>query len=152
DTFIDSVRSKAIVNFGGFSSDVEADWSYWLDSSPQPDFNSSIKLLRENIQTLSDQGYDTYILCDNEGQRDRFAELLGEPSPKLRYHLSIETIHEGFILKDKALAVYSDHQIFNRYHRHKVKRQRHHGGISFKELRDLSIGDYVVHVDYGIGR
>ena len=150
--FNDSVKDKAIINFGGFSSGLEAGWSYRLDSSPQPDFNSSIKLLRENIEALSAQGYDTYILCDNEGQRDRFEELLGEPSPKLRYRLSVETIHEGFILKEKALAVYTDHQIFNRYHRPKVKRRTYRGGISFKELRDLNIGDYVVHVDYGIGR
>ncbi|HET6527727.1 MAG TPA: transcription-repair coupling factor, partial [Balneolaceae bacterium] len=55
-------------------------------------------------------------------------------------------------LKEQGLAVYTDHQIFNRYHRPKVRKKRKSGGISFKELRDLNIGDYVVHVDYGIGK
>lgn len=137
---------------GGFSSSEKADYRYRLEASPQPDFNGSIKLLREDIQKLSKQGYDTYILCDNEGQLDRFEELLGEAGKDLRYHLSIDTIHEGFILKDKGIAVYTDHQIFNRYHRPKVRKRKYHGGISFKELRDLNIGDYVVHVDYGIGK
>lgn len=152
EQYEESTAGRTKIHFGGFSSGEKADYKFRLDASPQPDFNGSIKLLRENIETLSLQGFDTYILCDNEGQRDRFEELLGEQSKELRYHLSIDTIHEGFILKEKGLAVYTDHQIFNRYHRPKVKKRKYHGGISFKELRDLSIGDYVVHVDYGIGK
>jgi transcription-repair coupling factor (superfamily II helicase) len=147
-----SFKDHAQIHLGGFSETKDADWTYRLDASPQPDFNGSIKLLRENIEKLSKQSYDTYILCDNEGQRDRFEELLGDPSKDLRYHLSVESIHEGFILNEKGLAVYTDHQIFNRYHRPKVRRKRHTSNISMKELRDLNIGDYVVHVDYGIGK
>jgi transcription-repair coupling factor (superfamily II helicase) len=147
-----SFSNNTTVCLGGFSKDKKADWQYRLEASPQPDFNGSIKLLRENIETLSKQGFDTYILCDNEGQRDRFEELLGDPSKNFRYHLSVETIHEGFTLNEQRLAVYTDHQIFNRYHRPKVRKKRHSGGISFKELRDLNIGDYVVHVDYGVGK
>jgi len=152
DTFESSFRDHPQIYLGGFSGDQQVDWEYRLDASPQPDFNGSIKLLRQNIEKLSKQGYDTYILCDNEGQRDRFEELLGEPGKNLRYHLSVETIHEGFTLNDKGLAVYTDHQIFNRYHRPKVRKRRHTSSISMKELRDLNIGDYVVHVDYGIGK
>src|SRR5699024_4979030 len=68
------------------------------------------------------------------------------------YKLIIKSIHEGFILPSAKLALYTDHQIFNRYYRPKVKRRKYSGGISFKELKDLRIGDYVVHVDYGIGK
>ncbi|MCW9707342.1 transcription-repair coupling factor [Fodinibius salsisoli] len=150
--FTQSIQKCAQLHLGGFSKEQKADWTYRLEASPQPDFNGNIKLLREDIESLSKQGYDTYILCDNEGQRDRFEELLGEPSKNLRYHLSVETIHQGFLLNEKGLAVYTDHQIFNRYHRPKVRRKRHTNSISFKELRDLNIGDYVVHVDYGIGK
>ncbi|SMO42499.1 transcription-repair coupling factor [Fodinibius sediminis] len=152
EQFEQSLAAFAQLHLGGFSKEKQADWSTKLDASPQPDFNGNIKLLRENIESLSKQGFDTYILCDNEGQRDRFEELLGEPGPDLRYHLSVETIHQGFLLNKKGLAVYTDHQIFNRYHRPKAGRRRHTGNISFKELRDLNIGDYVVHVDYGIGK
>ena len=152
DEFQASLTNNAKLHLGGFSGDTESAWSYRLDASPQPDFNGSIKLLRENIEKLSKQSYDTYILCDNEGQRDRFEELLGEQSKDLRYHLSVETIHEGFNLNSQGLAVYTDHQIFNRYHRPKARRKRHTSNISMKELRDLNIGDYVVHVDYGIGK
>lgn len=147
-----SYTNHARIYLGGFSEKSNPDWSFRLDASPQPDFNGSIKLLRENIEQLSKQSFDTYILCDNEGQRDRFEELLGVPSEALRYHLSVETLHEGFSLNKQGLAVYTDHQIFNRYHRPKVRRKRHSSNISIKELRDLNIGDYVVHVDYGIGK
>ncbi len=147
-----SLQSRPRIYLGGFSEDEQVDWRFRLDASPQPDFNGSIKLLREDIQTLSKQGFDTYILCDNEGQHERFEELLGEPTKALRYHLSLETIHQGFILNEQGLAVYTDHQIFNRYHRPRVRRKRQKSSISVKELRDLNVGDYVVHVDYGIGK
>ncbi|TYP95034.1 transcription-repair coupling factor [Fodinibius salinus] len=150
--FEQSLDNHPLIYMGGFSEEETVDWTYRLDAKPQPDFNGSIKLLRDKIKSLTNQSFDTYILCDNEGQRDRFEELLGEPSKELRYHLSVETIHEGFTLNKQGLAVFTDHQIFNRYHRPKVRRKKHKNNISVKELRDLNVGDYVVHVDYGIGK
>ena len=152
EEFSGEVRRYPRVLFGALPSDLDADHEIALGSRPQPDFNSSVKLLRRNLADLSGQGIDTWILCDNEGQRSRFEELLGEPGPKLRYRLVVETLHRGFILPDAALAVYTDHQIFNRYHRPKTRGAVRRGGISFKELKDLNVGDYVVHVDHGIGR
>ncbi|MDX1638225.1 MAG: transcription-repair coupling factor [Balneolaceae bacterium] len=152
EEFEQGTEAYAAIHLGGFSSDRKGDWNFRLDVNPQPDFNGSIKLLKEHIRDLSKRGFQTYLLCDNEGQRDRFEELLDEPEEQFRYTLSVNTLHQGFILNDQKIAVYTDHQIFNRYHRPKTKKRRYHGGISFKELRDLSIGDYVVHVDYGIGK
>ncbi|MFN1834036.1 transcription-repair coupling factor [Balneola sp. MJW-20] len=123
-----------------------------VNCKPQPDFHGNFKLLRENITENSARGLVTYICCDNAGQEQRFEELLGEASTDFRYRLIVESIHEGFIHEDIKAAVYTDHQIFNRYHRPKSRKRRYHGGISFKELKDLNTGDYVVHVDYGIGK
>lgn len=125
---------------------------YRIVSKPQPDFHGNFKLLRENITNNSEKGIQTIICCDNEGQIHRFEELLGQPSPAFNYSLLIESIHKGFVLPGASVALYTDHQIFNRYHRPKIKKRKVSGGISFKELKDLSIGDYVVHVDYGIGK
>ncbi len=118
----------------------------------QPEFSSTIKLLKEEITQNSKAEIETYILCDSEGQKERFEELLGDPSITYNYFLSTETLHEGFIYEDAGIAVFTDHQIFNRYHRPKVKKRKVTGGISFKELKDLNIGDFVVHVDFGIGK
>ena len=125
---------------------------YSFEVKPQPDFHGNFKLLKENIERNSEKGIKTFILCDNDGQKNRFEELLGDPAPTLNYNLVVESLHKGFIYSESNLAIYTDHQIFNRYHRPKVKKRRYSGGISFKELKDLNIGDYVVHVDYGIGK
>ncbi|MTI87572.1 MAG: transcription-repair coupling factor [Balneolaceae bacterium] len=123
-----------------------------MGSKPQPDFHGNFKLLRENISQNTEKGLLTLICCDSEGQRDRFNDLLGERSNSFDYKVFVESLHEGFILEEAGFALYTDHQVFNRYHRPKMKKRRFHGGISFKELKDLNIGDYVVHVDYGIGK
>lgn len=123
-----------------------------MGSRPQPDFHGNFKLLREDITKNSEKDLTTLICCDSEGQKERFEELLGERSNSFDYKVFVESLHEGFILEESGLCLYTDHQVFNRYHRPKIKKRRFHGGISFKELKDLSIGDYVVHVDYGIGK
>lgn len=119
---------------------------------PQPIFNGSIKLLRDQIAENTKGQLQTWILCDNDGQRDRFDELLGESGPTLDHVLKISTLHEGFVHTKSGIAVYTDHQIFNRYHRPSTKRKAIRGGISLREIRNLNVGDYVVHVDYGIGQ
>jgi transcription-repair coupling factor (superfamily II helicase) len=145
---------KSIIPFkslfiGGPGNDEQ---SIQISAAPQPDFNSSIKLLKKNISDLSKKGFDTLILCDNEGQRERFEELIGERSDSMRYEATIHSMHEGFLMEDIALAVYTDHQVFNRYHRPRLKQKKVRGGFSLKEIKDLKKGDYVVHVDYGIGQ
>ncbi len=145
-------RFKYKLYSGSTESEKKSKKVFEVHLKPQPDFHGNFKLLKEDIKKHSEEGIETVILCDNDGQKTRFEELLGEPEPILNYRLVVESLHEGFISPDAKIALYTDHQIFNRYHRPKVKKRRYSGGISFKELRDLSIGDYVVHVDYGIGK
>lgn len=152
DAYHEKLSHFKHIRVGGFGLDSSDETPITLGANPQPDFNSSIKILRTNIEELSKKEYSTWILCDNDGQRDRFEDLLGEPSDQLNYTLVINSLHEGFVLDDIKLAVYTDHQIFNRYHRPKVKQKKYRGGFSLKEIKDLKFGDYVVHVDYGIGR
>lgn len=153
DSFLNQLSKFKYKVFSGSTDYSETDLDIFeIQLKPQPDFHGNFKILREDITQNSEKGIETVILCDNEGQKSRFEELLGEPEPSLNYHLVVQSLHEGFIFEDAKVAVYTDHQIFNRYHRPKVKKRRYSGGISFKELRDLSIGDYVVHVDYGIGK
>jgi transcription-repair coupling factor (superfamily II helicase) len=135
-----------------FGADKPNSSVFKFGSKPQPDFHGNFELLRKNIIQETKSGNHILICCDNEGQKNRFEELLGEPSDEFDYSLIIESLHEGFIYPSSSLCVYTDHQIFNRYYRPKLKRRKHKGGISFKELKDLNVGDFVVHVDYGIGK
>jgi transcription-repair coupling factor (superfamily II helicase) len=150
--YSDWIKSRGTVYLGGITGKTEYGFVHSMDARPQPGFNGSFKLLKEHIEGLSKKKTTTWLLCDNEGQLERFEELLGDPGPELDYHLAVDTIHEGFLLEKAGIAVYTDHQIFNRYHRPRLRQRKPTGGISLKELKDLRPGDYVVHVDYGIGR
>lgn len=146
------LRFKKKVFSGRISPEISGFEVVDVENKPQPDFHGNFKLLKTNITELSEKGIETAIFCDNDGQKKRFEELLGERNVAFNYSLLVESLHEGFIFEEAKFAIYTDHQIFNRYHRPKQKKRKYHGGISFKELRDLNIGDYVVHVDYGIGK
>jgi len=145
-----AVDNFPVLTTGSLNNSVDADLTVEINSSPHPSFNGSFKILRRFIEEQSAGGIRTFILCDHENQRERFEELLGEPNSGFQYVLTVQSLHEGFILPGQQLAVLTDHEIFDRYHRPKVKRKQVRGGISMKELKDLNVGDYVVHVDYGI--
>ena len=122
-------------------------------TQPQPDFNGNIALLRKRILENAHRGLDTFILCDSRGQEARLFELLEEEAAEHKVKFSVESLHEGFEVPDLGLAVYTDHQIFNRYHRPSTRgRKRRYGGLSLREIQNLSPGDFVVHVDYGVGK
>jgi transcription-repair coupling factor (superfamily II helicase) len=148
------IRSRPLIASGSFYETIrDFDKTVQLNTSPHPEFGGSFKILRSYISENSKEGVETVILCSNKNQSDRFEELLGETVESFHYRLILQSLHEGFVLKDKNIAVLTDHQIFNRYHRPKIKsRKSVKGGISFKELKDLNVGDFVVHVDYGIAK
>ena len=131
----------------------EAEYALNLEAKPQPSFNSSIALLRDTVSEYQSRDIETIILCDNRGQEARLHELLEEDIEQQRLSLQVDSLHEGFVLPDIGLAVFTDHQIFNRFHRPTARKQKKkYGGLSLREIRNLSPGDYVVHIDYGIGK
>ena len=124
-----------------------------FESAPQPVFNSSISLLRKQLESNHHRNIRTVILCDTSGQEGRIHDLLDDDLDRFSVQIKRESLHEGFELPCAGLAVYTDHQIFNRYHRPTARRQRRRfGGLSLRELHHLVPGDFVVHIDYGIGR
>jgi transcription-repair coupling factor (superfamily II helicase) len=124
-----------------------------LTSHPQPGFNSRIALLRNRLLENERQDLETLILCDNRGQEARLMELLEDDLEAGRVRLKTESLHRGFEIPELQLAVYTDHEIFGRYHRPTARKQKQRfGGLSLRELHQLTPGDFVVHIDYGIGR
>ena len=154
ELYIQELQNRFLAIDGSFHESIKSfDTSIDLHASPHPEFNGSIELLKDYIRGNSEAGIRTVILCDSQNQRERFEELLGEPDETNDYQFLQLTLHEGFVLKNEKIALLTDHQIFNRYHRPQVRRKKNlKGGISFKELKDLNVCDYVVHVDYGIGQ
>lgn len=119
-----------------------------LEGQPQPDFNSSVPLLKK---FLSGRPGHTIIVCDSKGQQSRLQELLEDEINNNNIDLVVGSLHEGYVLPNGPLAVLTDHQIFNRFHRPTTRKPRKSRGLSLRALQDLSVGDFVVHVDYGIG-
>jgi len=139
------------LRFGSFT-DHDADDTVALDAHPQPAFHSNIERLRRQIAENAARHTETFILCDSRGQEARLYDLLEDLAEQQQVRLLVESLHEGFEIPALDLAVYTDHQIFNRYHRPTARKRRRQSGMSLRELQTLRPGDFVVHVDYGIGK
>ncbi|HEQ99993.1 MAG TPA: transcription-repair coupling factor [candidate division Zixibacteria bacterium] len=114
-----------------------------------PVINSQIKLLKNNVKSLHERHYSVHLACDNKVQKDRMRDILEEDADWI--NTSVLDISEGFIFPQSNLAVLTDHQIFTRkFHRYRKARIKE--GVAISSYTNLNIGDYVVHVDYGIGR
>ena len=128
----------------------EVVWSF--RTSPQPAFQKNFELLATHMNERSSEGYTNYILSENEKQLERLRDIFGETDPELQYHAVSATVHEGFLDHDLKISFYTDHQIFERYHKFRFHdRFTRKESISIRELTGLNPGDYVVHVDHGIG-
>jgi transcription-repair coupling factor (superfamily II helicase) len=122
-------------------------------NSKQPVFNKNFGLLGENLSEFSKNGYEIFILSNQEKQIERLQSIFEDTKVSVKFNPVSFTLHEGFIDHDLKLCCYSDHQIFERYHRFKLKsRKAEREAISLKELNMLHQGDYVVHIDHGIGK
>ncbi len=117
-----------------------------LDCAPAEPVQRSIERLRGQLAELGANGIEPVVLCDNPGQRDRLAELLGETGATL----GVGLVSAGFTLRGAGLAVLTDHEIFARYRRRR-RRLKRTGGLSLAELSALKPGDFVVHEDHGVG-
>lgn len=151
-----------------------------FNSQPQPDFRSNVGLLYRNLTEYFSRSYEVYILSSDENQSKKIHSIIEDfesdnfeeksknrrkvvnveifrktPSRTLIKQSSInylpESIQNGFILHDNKLLVYTEHEIFRRYFRQSKQRRKKFAGISVEDLKTLSVGDYVVHRDFGIG-
>jgi len=120
-----------------------------FDTREPPAVNRNIDQLHTNLRLDFDRQRTSYILCDTPGQLERLEELL-EESAELA-HLCLGSLETGFVYREAGLVVYTDHEIFRRF-RHLRGRGRYKRAPSLESFSSLSEGDYVVHIDYGIGR
>lgn len=134
-----------------------ADCTVEFRVSPQPSFNKNFNLLLGDINQKISQGYTIYISSENERQFERlrniFAHNNGDDSTKVPKFTEINcSIHTGFVDTVSKICLYTDHQIFDRYHRVKIKREVPRSErLTLNELSAFQIGDYVVHIDHGVG-
>ena len=126
-----------------------------FDTLPQPTFNKNFDLLIDDLKQRQSEGYKIYILADQIKQTDRLKAIFDDKESGIQFVAIDHTLHEGFIDRSAKICCYTDHQIFERYHRVTLRSENARRGkaiITLKELNQLQVGDYVVHVDHGIGQ
>ncbi len=124
-----------------------------FEINPQPAFNKKFDLLISNLKGLHARGYTNYICCSTEQQAKRFHDIFEEVEKDVHYQTVVFPLYAGFSAPELQIACYTDHQIFERYHKFHLKNgYAKKQAISLKELNKLEIGDYVTHIDHGIGK
>ena len=119
----------------------------------QPSFNKQFNLLIENLNDYHKKGFTNYIFCANEQQAQRFHDIFEDAKKEVHYQTIVFSLYQGFIDLDEKIVCYTDHQIFERYHKFRLKNgYAKKQSITLKELNNLDIGDYVTHMDHGIGK
>ncbi len=151
---LEDMESSRVVTLRDTLKERRADAVVEFSTTPQPSFNKNFEILADDIIAHTEQGYDCYILSENRAQTERLDNIFhqigrgnAEPKP-----LAV-TLHEGFVDHNLKLCLYTDHQIFERYQRYRINGEiKRDEQMTVAELNALQVGDYVVHIDHGVGR
>ncbi|MCR5589356.1 MAG: transcription-repair coupling factor [Bacteroidales bacterium] len=151
--FLHRLLEMNIVEYGNshYFSNAE---TLTASSEPQPVFNKQFDMLQENLRQRAEEGYTLIITVSNDSQEKRLHKIL-DVSDGNNYQFSIFNfqLSHGFVDHDMRVLCYTDHEIFERYHKYTVKNlAAAHEAMTLKELFELKPGDYVTHIDYGVGR
>ena len=133
----------------GHKPSRNADATIRLDIKPQPLFHKNFDLLKKSLEDYQLMGYKVYILADSRKQQERLKEILEDFIPVDK------TLHEGFVDNMLKACFFTDHQIFDRFHKYNLRSEKARSGkvaLTLKEISQFEIGDYVVHIDHGIGK
>ncbi|MEM9835470.1 MAG: transcription-repair coupling factor [Bacteroidota bacterium] len=165
---ITDVREKDIIIFSDYKQPDElldigfvgataegAEKVYTIDcnAKPQPSFNKNFELIIRNLNENTNEGIKNFVVTDNPKQVERFYSIFNDLDANVQFEPVLRDIHAGFIDFVGAKAIYTDHQIFERFHRYRLRRGfTKDQALNLRMLRDLQPGDLVVHIDHGVGR
>ena len=126
-----------------------------FNTSVQPIFHKNFDLVASSLTDYLQRGYSIYICSDSVKQTDRLADIFRERGDKIDFTAVDRTLHEGFVDHTLHCCIFTDHQIFDRFHKYNLRSDKARSGkvaLSLKELNMFEPGDYVVHIDHGIGK
>ncbi len=142
--------SRDIVEFG-YRPHL-ANFEIEFDTKTQPSFNRQFDLLIKDLKAHETANYEIFIFAEQARQLERLSSIFTDLQTEIQFVPVATSIHEGFIDEDLKVVCYTDHQIFQRYHKYKVKQAYNKNkALTLKTLRDLQPGDYVTHMDHGVG-
>ena len=149
--FTGQLRERHTLHFGpespeGFSHEIE------FHTKEQPAFNRQFDLLIRDLKSWEKQGYELNLFAENPKQLERLYSIFKDLNEEITFNPLSTSIHEGFIDEDLKTVFYTDHQIFQRYHKYKVKQAYNKNkALTLRTLRELQPGDFVTHIDHGVG-
>ncbi|MCE2656038.1 MAG: transcription-repair coupling factor [Sediminibacterium sp.] len=145
-----SLLNSTIIEWG-FQANISKE-VIQFNTQVQPSFNRQFQLLIANLQELEKKGYALFIFAEQAKQLERLHAIFTDLKTEIQFTPVVKNIHEGFIDHDHKIVCYTDHQIFQRYHKYKVKQAYSKSkAITLRTLRDMQPGDYVTHIDHGVG-
>ena len=145
-----SLLNSTIIEWG-FQANISKE-VISFNTQVQPSFNRQFQLLITNLQELEKKGYALFIFAEQAKQLERLHAIFTDLKTEIQFTPVVKNIHEGFIDHDHKIVCYTDHQIFQRYHKYKVKQAYSKSkAITLRTLRDMQPGDYVTHIDHGVG-
>jgi transcription-repair coupling factor (superfamily II helicase) len=132
---------------------LEPEHEFTFEAEPQPSFNKNFELLAENLEKLQHQSYSLFFASESENQLERLKRIFDEINPEVHVVGIPISFREGFVDRQNKVACYTDHQLFERFHRYKQKEKfSKTKALTFREIQNLQPGDFVTHIDYGIGK
>ncbi len=152
--FIERVSRFLNVEFGPHPSEKTA-FPVNFNITPQPLFHKNFDMVTDTLCSYIGKGYKIYLLSDSVKQADRLEAIFADRGDRINFTAVTHTLHEGFADDTLHICLFTDHQIFDRFHKYSAAGEKARGGkvsLTLKELSEFEQGDYVVHIDYGIGR
>lgn len=157
--FVKKALDFTLVELASKHPIFRAEKTFEFHIQPQPSFNKQFDLLLNNLNDNHFNGIKNYLFCSNDGQAKRFHDIFesldeaNHENLRKQYKTIVFPLFQGFIDEENQIACYTDHQIFERYHKFNLKNgYSKKQTITLKELNTLSVGDYVTHIDHGIGK
>ena len=149
----DAQTKKHSIYFGRKPIDQSSLFIIQSSTRPQPVFNRRFDLLIQDLKNWELKGFEVYLFAENPKQLERLRTIFEDLKSDIVFNPITVSIHEGFINEDLKIVCYTDHQVFQRYHKYRVKQAYNKNkALTLRTLRELQPGDFVTHIDHGVGR
>ena len=150
-SFFEELENRHVVYFG-HEKPLSAGYEIEFHTKEQPAFNRQFDLLIRDLKSWEAKGFDLHLFAENPTQLERLYNIFKDLKEEIHFTPEATSIHEGYIDEDLKMVFYTDHQIFQRYHKYKVKQAYNKNkALTLRALRELQPGDFVTHIDHGVG-
>jgi transcription-repair coupling factor (superfamily II helicase) len=150
--FKKQIEDRTCVYFGHEPIDRSSVFTLQSNTLIQPAFNRRFDLLIQDLKNWEQKGFDVYLFAENPKQLERLRIIFEDLKSDIVFNPITVSIHEGFINEDLKIVCYTDHEVFQRYHKYRVKQAYNKSkALTLRTLRELQPGDFVTHIDHGVG-